>query len=346
MHPAHPLIQDITAIWTNARAQAYTLVNRAMINAYWEIGRRIVREEQFGQKKAQYGRFQLKALAEKLTQQLDKNLDERELRRMRQLFFAFPEQDSLQPSLSWSHYKLLLALKSNAARAYYCSEAASQNWSSRLLDRNIQSHYYERIIASRAQPLAAPPPTSQPTPATGLTSATSADLSPSQFIKDPIVLEFLGLDIPAGFSENDLETAILTNIHQFLLEMGKGFAFVARQYNIKTDTRQYYIDLVFYNFILKNFVLVELKLGSLTHQDIGQMDMYVRMFEDLKKIPGDNPTIGIIMCAEKDDTLVKYSVLEENKQLFASRYQLVLPSEEELSREIEKGKLRFTDYNR
>jgi predicted nuclease of restriction endonuclease-like (RecB) superfamily len=345
MDSAHLLIRDITAIWTKARAQAFTLVNRAMIDAYWEIGRRIVLEEQNGQKKAQYGGFQLKALAEKLTREIDKNLDERELRRMRQLFFAFPTQDTLRPELTWSHYRLLLRIENDAARSYYLAEAADQTWSIRLLERNIQSNYYERIVANRTKAIPASPSTIQSSFSNNPHTDPAA-LSPADLIKDPFILEFLGLDMPAGFSESELESAILSNIHNFLLEMGKGFAFVARQYGIKTDTRQYYIDLVFYNYFLKAFVLAELKLGSLTHQDIGQMDMYVRMFEALKKIPGDNPTIGIILCAEKDDTLVKYSVMEENKHLFASRYKLVLPSEEELSREIEKGKLRYIDFNR
>ncbi|GGA92884.1 PDDEXK nuclease domain-containing protein [Puia dinghuensis] len=343
MDSTHLLIRDITAIWTKARAQAFTLVNRAMIDAYWEIGRRIVQEEQNGQKKAQYGGSQLKTLAEKLTREIDKNLDERELRRMRQLFFAFPTRETLRPELTWSHYKLLLRIENDSARSYYLAEAADQTWSIRLLERNIQSGYYERIVTSQTLPS---PARSSNAPLTGAPAAdTQSTMSPGDFIKDPYILDFLGLDIPAGFSESQLESAILSNIHQFLLELGKGFAFVARQYCIKTDTRQYYIDLVFYNFILKAFILLELKLGSLSHQDIGQMDMYVRMFEALKKIPGDNPTIGIILCAEKDDTLVKYSVMEENKHLFASRYKFVLPSEEELSREIQKGKLRFIDAN-
>ncbi len=337
MDAAHPIIKDITAILANARTKAFTLVNSEMIEAYWEIGRRIVLEEQNGQRKAQYGEFQLKALAEQLTREIDKSLDERELRRMRQLFFAFPVREELVPQLTWSHYRLALAVENEEARIYYLREASSQTWSTRLLKRNIQSAYYERIITNRLKETSAFSPSIQP----ALPPSVRDRISAADLIKDPYIFEFLGLQMPAAFSENELETAILNNIQHVLLELGKGFAFVSRQYSIKTDTQQYYIDLVFYNFILKNFFLVELKLGSLTHQDIGQMDMYVRMFEALKKIPGDNPTIGIILCAEKDDTLVKYSVMEENKQLFASRYKLFLPSEEELSREIEKGKLRF-----
>jgi predicted nuclease of restriction endonuclease-like (RecB) superfamily len=317
-------IQDIKTIWHGARNKAYTLVNRAMIDAYWDMGRRIVEEEQKGYHRAEYGGFLLKALASQLTLQLDKALDERELRRIRQFYQLFPDRGDLRAELTWTHYRYLLRIENPRARAYYLREAAEQSWGTRELDRNIQSGYYERLVISRQ------PPTDQGT------DPPNSLVTPGHLIKDPYILEFLGANVPPGFSENDLETAILANLQHFLLEMGNGFAFVARQMCIKTDTRRYYLDLVFYNYILKCFTICDLKIGELSHQDIGQMDMYLRMFDDLKKLPADNPTIGIILCTEKDDTLVKYSVLDENKQLFASRYKLFLPSEDELSRELRK----------
>ncbi len=263
-------------------------------------------------------------MASRLTQEIDKALDERELRRIRQFYQLFPERHTLRPELTWTHYRYLLRIENPRARAYYLKEAAEQSWGTRELDRNIQSGYYERLVISR-QPLADQD-----------IVPSNNSVTPIDLIKDPYILEFLGANVPPGFSENDLETAILGNLQHFLLEMGKGFAFVGRQYLVTTDTKRFYIDLVFYNFLLKAFVLLDLKISQLTHQDIGQMDMYVRIFEDTKKVFGDNPTIGIILCSQKDETLVKYSVLEENKQLFASSYRLVLPSEEELSRELNK----------
>ncbi len=314
------LVQEITHIWQEARNKAFTLVNRAMIDAYWEIGRRITEEEQKGQRKAQYGGFLLKELAKALTSQLDKNLDERELRKMRQFYFLFPIRDALRPELSWSHYRLLLRVEHEGARNYYLHQAADHAWSTRLLEKYIQKAYYERSLANQSNAPHVSPTT----------------ISPESLVKDPYLFDFLGLDLPLSLTEGELETALIGKIQHLLLEMGSGFAFVARQLCIKTDTSRYYIDLVFYNIILKCYVIADLKLGALTHQDIGQMDMYLRMFEDLKKIPGDNPTIGIILCTEKDDTLVKYSVLDENKQLFASRYRLMLPSEEEITQQLRK----------
>lgn len=320
------LINDIRQIWSLARARTFTLVNQALVEAYWRIGHRIVEEEQKGEMRAQYGTYLLKELSLQLTGQLGKGFDERELRRMRQFYTSFPIRETLRPELTWSHYRLLLRVNNPQARIYYMNEAADQAWGTRTLDRNIGSLYFERIVTHRRLPTG------------GNVARNPPAVRPEDIIKDPYVLEFLGLDMPAGFSENDLESAILSKLQHFLLELGKGFTFVGRQYAIKTETAQYFIDLVFYNFILRAFILVDLKIAPLTHGDIGQMDMYVRMFEDLRKVPGDNPTIGIVLCTEKDATLVKYSVLEENKQLFASTYQLVLPTEEELTREIDLAK--------
>jgi predicted nuclease of restriction endonuclease-like (RecB) superfamily len=249
-------------------------------------------------------------------------LDERELRKMRQFYFLFPIRDALRPELTWSHYRLLLRIEHQVAREYYLKEAADEGWGTRLLERNIQNLYFERIIANQPQKLSPPTPT------------RSQVIEPESLIKDPYLFDFLGLAIPTGLSESELEQALIGKIQHLLLEMGRGFSFVARQLCINTETKRYYLDLVFYNYLLKCFFIADLKIGELTHQDIGQMDMYLRMFEELKKIPGDNPTIGIILCTEKDDTLVKYSVLEENKQLFASTYRLVLPSEEEFRQQL------------
>jgi len=311
------LLQDITTIWTTARTQAVTLVNRALIEAYWAIGQRITEAEQDGAQRAGYGRHLLRDLAARLTAELDKNLDERELRRIRQFYQAFPIRDALRPELTWTHYRLLLRVENADARDWYAGECAAQHWGTRQLERNIQSRYFDR---HRVHPVA--PLSDSPTSAMDL-------------IKDPYLFDFLGLEARHGMSENDLESALLSKLHDFLLELGKGFAFVGRQHHIKTDTRSYFIDLVFYNYLLKCFVLVDLKITELTHQDIGQMDMYVRMFEELRKIPGDNPTVGIILCADKDDTLVKFSMLNESAHLFASRYRFILPSESELSQAID-----------
>lgn len=220
------------------------------------------------------------------------------------------------------------------AREYYIAEAAEQNWSTRQLERNIHSLYYERILSTADKE-------------TALAQQDKMQKSvPSDFIKDPYVLEFLGLETPTGFSEKEPETAIISNLRQFLLELGKGFSFVGRQYRISTETKHFFIDLVFYNFLLKCFVLIDLKIGELTHQDIGQMDMYVRLFEDKMRTAGDNPTIGLILCTEKDETIVRYSVLEENRQLFASKYRLILPTEEELRAELERGKQMILEMKR
>ena len=324
-------VDDIRQIWQIARSKAYTIVNRAMIEAYWLIGQRIVIEEQKGATKAQYGDFLLRELAKRLSEELDKHFDERELRRIRQFYLCFENRDALRPEITWTHYRIILRVENPTARRYYMNESASQGWGTRILERNIQSGYYERLISTKHF--------KDPLPISPISTQTS----PDQVIKDPYVLEFLGTAIPPGFSESDLEKAILANLQHFLLEMGKGFAFVGRQIPVKTETKQFFIDLVFYNYILKCFVLIDLKVNELTHQDIGQMDMYCRIFEDLKKIPGDNPTIGIILCSEKDATLVKYSVLDENKHLFASSYKLILPSEQELIQEIEREKQSFND---
>jgi predicted nuclease of restriction endonuclease-like (RecB) superfamily len=240
---------------------------------------------------------------------------------------ASPFEDilyTLRRELSWSHYRLIMRIENPQARDYYGREAAEQHWSARQLERNINSFYYERLLASRRKP-------------TGDgRNAIGQVPTPSDHLKDPYILEFLGLPMPAKFTEAEFEEAIIGNLQRFLLELGKGFSFVGRQYRISTETKHFFIDLVFYNYVLKCFVLIDLKVGELTHQDVGQMDMYVRLFEDRMRGETDNPTIGLILCTEKDETIVRYSVLKENRRLFASKYQLMLPTEDELRRELER----------
>ena len=319
--------QSIAEVLRAARANAYRAINFAMAEAYWNVGRMIVEEEQQGKERAEYGAALLKNLSIRLTGEFGAGFDERELRRMRQFYLSSPIRGALRPELAWTHYRLLLRVEKPDARAWYLKEAADQNWSTRALERQINSLYYERLLLSRDH-----------APVIEEVQSKTAPLAPTpkDFIKDPYVLEFLGIPDAHKFREADLEQAIIGKLQAFMLELGKGFAFVARQRRISTETKDFFIDLVFYNYILKCFVLVDLKTGELTHQDIGQMDMYVRLFEDTVKGADDNPTVGLVLCTERDHTVVKYSVLSESKQLFASKYRLYLPSEEELRAEIER----------
>lgn len=334
MKPAttNRLYKDIKGILEEARQSAYRAVNFAMVVAYWEIGKRIVEHEQGGKGKAVYGTGLLKELSEKLTADFGKGFDASNLRYMRLFYQAFPIRDALRHELGWTHYRLLLKVENEAARKYYQEEAIAQNWSTRALERQITSLYYERIVSSKKKKEVTEE-------AKEKTEALAA--SPDDFIKDPYVLEFLSLPSGTGFLEKDLEAAIIQKLQHFLLELGKGFSFVAQQKRISAGDEHFYVDLVFYNYILKCFVLIDLKLGKLTHQDIGQMDLYVRWYEENIKTGTDNPTIGIILCSEKNETVVKYSVLKGSKQLFASKYKLYLPTEKELKKEIEQELLQF-----
>jgi len=266
-------------------------------------------------------------LADSLTREFGKGFDERNLRNMRAFFQCFPNWNALRSELSWTHYRLLLRVGTPAARAWYLEEAASQNWSSRVLERQIGSLFYERLLSTK-DTLATPPESTSAIPPTSTT--------PRDFVRDPVLLEFLGLPETGRLLEAELEGALMDKLQQFLLELGKGFAFVARQQRISTETQDFYIDLVFYNYLLKCFVLIDLKTGHLMHQDIGQMDMYVRLYDDLRRGEADNPTVGILLCGSKDQSVVRYSVLHESEQMFASKYRLVLPSEEELRQELER----------
>ncbi len=246
---------------------------------------------------------------------------------MRSFYQKFPILNATRSELSWTHYRLLLRVEHEPARLWYLNEAATQNWSTRALERQISTLYYERLLASKDRHAVEQEATANIAP---------LQAHPRQFVRDPVMLEFLGLSDTGKLLEAELEQALLDNLQGFLLELGKGFAFVARQQRISTESKDFYIDMVFYNYLLKCFVLFDLKTGELAHQDIGQMDMYVRMYDDLKRISDDNPTVGIILCAQKDNSVVRYSVLHENEQLFASKYKLVLPSEEELRTELER----------
>jgi len=259
-----------------------------------------------------------------------KGFDESNLRNMRLFYQVFPIRDALRHELSWTHYRSLLRIEDSSARSWYANEAATQNWSTRALSRQIRTLYYERLLASKDR---------MPVREEGEAQIAALPAEPRQFIRDPVLLEFLGLPNSGRLLESTLDEALIGNLQQFLLELGKGFAFVARQQRISTESSDFYLDLVFYNYLLKCFVLFDLKTGSLAHQDIGQMDMYVRMYDDLRRGPDDNPTVGVILCAQKDQSVVHYSILNGNEHLFATKYKLVLRSEDQLRAEIVREQL-------
>lgn len=321
------LYLNIKNILQGARDNAYRQVNFIMVEAYWSIGQQIVEEEQNGKDRAKYGSHLIKELSLQLTREFGKGFTQQNLRNMRQFYNCFPIRSTLCSELSWSHYRLIMRLDNPQARLWYTQESAKSNWSVRALERQIGTHYYERLLSSKEK---------QPVINEAKENTKDLQLTSKDIIKDPYVLEFLDLKQNNSFYESDLESALIEKIQDFLLELGRGFAFVARQKRIKTETSDFYIDLVFYNYMLKCFVIIDLKKGKLTHQDVGQMDMYVRMYDELEKSENDNPTIGIILCADKDNTVVKYSVLNDNENMFVSKYQLYLPSEEELKAEIER----------
>jgi len=316
------LYESIKEVLHQARNKVYYTVNSSMVLAYWETGRLIVENEQAGKRKAAYGKGVIKELSGRLTGDFGPGYGEQALRNYRQFYLTFPIRATVRRELTWSHYRALIRVSNPDARNYYLQEAATQQWKVRTLERHIHTFYYERLLSSQdkksvSQEVVAPP------------------IQPRDILKDPMVLEFLDLPSGIGYKEKDLEKAIISHIQHFMLELGKGFAFVGRQQHIRTENSDFFIDLVFYNILLKCYVLIDMKMGALTHQDIGQMDMYVRMYEAFKKAPDDNPTIGIILCSEKDQAVAKFSVLQENKQLFATKYMLYLPTEEELQELLE-----------
>lgn len=320
------VVNDIKKIIETARNAAYSAINATMIAAYWNIGKRIVEEEQHGKERAEYGKELIKTLAEELTHEYGSGFGRRYLAYFRKFYLTIPDLAILQTrlqNLTWSHILNTLRVNDETAIRWYLENASVQMWSVRTLNRNISTQYYERHYK-------------QPT----LPDNDNKDTLPAkeEILKSPFMAEFLGFKPDEGFSERDLESSIISHLKDFMMEMGRGFAFMARQQHIRTDAEDYYIDLVFYNVVLKCYVLLDIKVGKITHQDVGQMDMYVRMYDELKRTEGDNPTIGIVLCSETDEDIARYSMLKGNEQIFATKYKLYLPTEEELRREIERQK--------
>ena len=363
---------EIRRIVDSARSRAYAAVNSAMVEAYWLIGKRIVEREQQGEDRATYGQNLIKELSKRLVQEYGAGFSVVNLKNMRFFYLTFRptlnsdtdkqlekghavralfktddparkvcavrnlsddvSQIPYLGRLSWTHYRAIMRVDSEAARRWYLREAAENQWSSRTLDRNIATQYYERLLMSQKK---------EPVVQEMREKTIDYQRDKFEFIKNPTVLEFLNLPNNLGYAESSLEKAIIDNLQQFILELGKGYAFVERQKLIRTEARNYYVDLVFYNYILKCFVLIDLKTERITHQDVGQMDMYVRMFDETICSEGDNPTLGIVLCSETDQDIARYSILKGSEQIFAAKYKLYLPSEEELAREIERQKARL-----
>lgn len=322
-----PLLSSLSELIRHSRQKALRMVDTLQVQTCWNMGRHIIEYEQAGAARAEYGKQLLPTLAKALTAEFGKGFDASNLRYMRLFYQAFPNCDALRHELSWTHYRTLLRVESEHTRQWYMNEAATLNWSTRALERQIGTLYYERLLVSQDRPAL------QQEAASNLATLNK---SPREFVRDPVLLEFLGMPTAAGLLETGLEQALINHLQGFLLELGKGFAFVARQQRISTESKDFYVDLVFYNYLLKCFVIFDLKRGELTHQDIGQMDMYVRLYDDLKRGSEDSPTVGIILCAQKDASVVRYSVLHGNEQLFASKYTLILPTEDQLRAELDR----------
>ena len=317
------LYLNIRNILTNARISSYRAVNFAMVSACWNIGKLIVEDEQNGNKRAEYGKAVLEELSKKLTSDFGKGFDVSNLRYMRLFYKTFPICDTLRHELTWSHYRMLLRVKNETARLWYMNEAAEQTWSTRQLDRQISVLYYERLLSSQNKEVVKKE-----------AETKLAEFAPQEFIHDPFVLDFLNLKHSPQLEESTIEEALIDKLQQFLLELGKGFCLEARQKLMRFEDDDFYIDLVFYHSILKCHILIDLKLGKLTPADVGQMDSYIRMFDAQYKLKDDNPTIGLILCSEKNNAVVKYSVLNDAKQIFASKYELALPKPEDLEKQI------------
>jgi len=335
------IYSDIAELLNTARTKTYRTVNSIMVETYWKIGQRIVEEEQAGKSRAEYGTKLIENLSRYLTDTFGKGFSEANLKNMRRFYMVYPEfATQCVPNLSWSNVRKIIRIDNKDERDYYLKESAEQNWSYRQLERNIKTGYYQRLLSNQWVGVndRANKGTNE-----GLEKCLPAIIDTKEFIKDPYVLEFLNLPENMEGKESVLETALINNLQKFLLELGKGFSFVARQFRISTETDHFYADLVFYNYLLKCFVVIDLKTTKLTHADIGQMDMYVRMFDELKRGADDNPTIGIILCTDKSETMVKYSVLKESQQLFASKYKTVLPTEEELADMISKQNIKLLE---
>ena len=320
-----------------AQKVAYSAVDLTFVHRNWLLGKRIADEELNGESRAEYGAEVIKKLSKDLNAQYGRGYTKTNLYNFYSFYKMYPEifhseSGKSNVKLSWTHYRVLLQVKDEIAREWYENEALRETWSVKTLQRNISSQYYYRILKTQDK-------TAVEAEMKELTSEYQSKL---EFIKNPVIAEFLGMKEDTSFLESDLEQCIIGNLQKFLMELGKGYAFVARQQHIHTEKEDYYIDLVFYNYILKCFVLIDLKTTKITHQDVGQMDMYIRMYDDLKRGEGDNPTLGIVLCADTDEDIAKYSILHGNEQLFASKYKLYLPTEEELRAEIETQKETFS----
>lgn len=331
------LLKDMCGIIESSREAAYKAVNIALVQRNWLIGYRIAEEELKGEARSEYGASVIQKLSKSLTEKYGKGFTKTNLYNFYSFYKYFPEifhaaGGKSEIYLSWTHYRILLQVNDKAARDWYEKESIEQTWSVRTLQRNISSQYYYRMLQTQKKGLVESEMKKM---------AASYEVDKLEFIKNPVIAEFLGFSQDTDFTESDLEKSILSNLQKFLMEMGKGYAFVARQQHIHTEKQDYYIDLVFYNYILKCFVLIDLKTEKITHQDVGQMDMYIRMYDEMKRNEGDNPTIGIVLCADTDDDIARYSVMHGNEQLFASKYKLYLPTEEELKAEIEMQKAMF-----
>ena len=357
------LVNDLRSIVSKARSKAFAAVNYSLVERNWRIGQRIVEEEQNGASRAEYGKHVIEVASAALTEEFGKGFSETNIRTFRKFFLIFndleiqqtlsaesnlpkhqtqSDESSLLPQkgqtastqselrlLPWSHYERLIRVEDKKAREWYAKEAFEQGWSFRTLNRNINTLYYERLLMSTKK---------QPVVNEMQDKTKAYQQDKLEYIKSPVVLEFLGLPEDISLAESKLETAIINNLEKFLMEMGKGYALVARQQHIRTEENDYYIDLVFYNYLIKSFILVDLKVNRITYQDVGQMDMYLQMYDKMKKGPDDNPTIGIILCTETDSDVARYSTLAKNDQMFAAKYKLYLPDKEDLRREIERQK--------
>lgn len=331
------ILTDMREIIDSAQKAAFHAVNIALVQRNWLIGYRIAEEEMNGEKRAEYGAEVIKKLSDELTSEYGKGFTKTNLYSFYSFYKAYPEifhaaSGKSLPLLSWTHYRVLLQVDDSKARDWYEKEASEQSWSVRTLQRNISSQYYYRTLKSQIK---------EPLEKEMKELTAPYQLNKLEFIKNPVIAEFLGMSEDASFTETELEKSIISNLQKFLMELGKGYAFVARQQRIHTEKEDYYIDLVFYNYILKCFVLIDLKMSKISHQDVGQMDMYIRMYDELKRSEGDSPTIGIVLCSDTDEDIARFSVLHGNEQLFASKYKLYLPTEEELRAEIETQKAMF-----
>lgn len=319
------IVDDIRNLLINSRIQIQQSVNSVMVQTYWHIGRIIVEDEQNGELRAEYGKKQLELISISLTQEFGKGFDTTNLRKMRQFYLTFPIQDSVSLKLSWTHYRTLMRIENQNARDWYIKETIENHWSVRALERQISVLYYERLLSSSDK--------------TALVNEANEKINELQttdiknYLRDPYIFDFLNLP-NESLLETNIEQSLIDNLQQFLLELGRGFAFVSRQQRLVVEEQDFYIDLVFYNFKLKCFLLIDLKLGKLTHQDVGQMDTYVRIYDKFHKSEDDNPTIGLILCSEPSLAVAKYSVLNESKQLFSSKYLPFLPTVEELQKEL------------